>query len=31
VIKPDTSKGEIAGVSSSYVYADDDEFDYPPY
>lgn len=31
VIKADVSKAEIAGVASSYVYADDDEFGYPPY
>ncbi|MGM3305518.1 DUF5895 domain-containing protein [Anabaena sp. WFMT] len=31
VIKPEVSKVEMAGVSNSYVYADDDEFGYPPY
>jgi hypothetical protein len=31
VIKPDTSKAEMPGVTNSYVYADDDEFGYPPY
>jgi len=31
VIKPEASKVETSGVTSSYVYADDDEFSYPPY
>lgn len=31
VVKPETSKAEMAGISNSYVYADDDELDYPPY
>ena len=31
VIKPEVSKVEMAGVTNSYVYADDDEFGYPPY
>jgi hypothetical protein len=31
VIKPEISKAEMAGVTSSYVYADDDDFAYPPY
>ncbi len=30
-IKPETPKMEMAGVSSSYVYADEDDFGYPPY
>ncbi|KHG41796.1 MULTISPECIES: DUF5895 domain-containing protein [Aphanizomenon] len=31
VIKPEASKVETSGVTNSYVYADDDEFSYPPY
>ncbi len=31
VIKPEASKVETSGVTNSYVYADDDEFGYPPY
>jgi hypothetical protein len=31
VMKPDVSKAEISGVTSSYIYADDDDFAYPPY
>jgi hypothetical protein len=31
VVKPESSKAEMAGISNSYVYADDDELDYPPY
>jgi hypothetical protein len=31
VTKPDISKVEISGVTNSYVYADDDDFAYPPY
>jgi hypothetical protein len=31
VIKPEVSKVETPGVTNSYVYADDDEFGYPPY
>lgn len=31
VTKPDISKLEISGVTNSYVYADDDDFAYPPY
>ncbi|MDD1419635.1 DUF5895 domain-containing protein [Dolichospermum sp. ST_sed1] len=31
VIKPEASKVEAPGVTNSYVYADDDEFGYPPY
>ncbi|MTJ17090.1 MULTISPECIES: DUF5895 domain-containing protein [unclassified Dolichospermum] len=31
VIKPEAPKVETSGVTSSYVYADDDEFSYPPY
>ncbi|PNJ91844.1 hypothetical protein CEP14_13030 [Cylindrospermopsis raciborskii C04] len=30
-IKPEISKGEVPGVTSSYVYADDEDFAYPPY
>jgi hypothetical protein len=30
-IKPEASKAETSGVTNSYVYADDDEFGYPPY
>lgn len=30
-IKVETPKMEMAGVSSSYVYADEDDFGYPPY
>lgn len=30
-IKIETPKMELAGVSSSYVYADEDDFGYPPY
>jgi len=30
-IKLETTSGEAAGVSSSYVYADEDDFGYPPY
>lgn len=30
-VKPETPKMEMAGVSSSYVYADEDDFGYPPY
>jgi hypothetical protein len=29
--KPETAKTAMAGVSSSYVYADEDDFAYPPY
>ncbi|MFM6000055.1 MAG: DUF5895 domain-containing protein [Dolichospermum sp.] len=31
LVKPENSKAEMAGISNSYVYADDDELDYPPY
>jgi hypothetical protein len=31
VVKPEAPKMEMAGVSSSYVYADEDDFGYPPY
>jgi hypothetical protein len=31
VIKPEASKVETSGATNSYVYADDDEFGYPPY
>jgi hypothetical protein len=31
VIKPEASKVETPGVTNSYVYADEDEFGYPPY
>jgi hypothetical protein len=30
-VKPEAPKMEMAGVSSSYVYADEDDFGYPPY
>ncbi|BAZ83029.1 MAG: DUF5895 domain-containing protein [Sphaerospermopsis kisseleviana] len=30
-MKPDVSKAEISGVTNSYIYADDDDFAYPPY
>jgi hypothetical protein len=30
-IKTDATKMEMAGVSSSYIYADEDDFGYPPY
>lgn len=30
-IKPDISKAEMSGLTNSYVYADDDDFAYPPY
>ncbi|MBD2137317.1 hypothetical protein H6F32_06900 [Anabaena sp. FACHB-1237] len=29
--KPDISKAEMSGLTNSYVYADDDDFAYPPY
>ena len=31
VIKPEASKVETPGATNSYVYADEDEFGYPPY
>jgi len=31
VIKAEIAKVELAGVTNSYVYADEDEFAYPPY
>jgi Family of unknown function (DUF5895) len=31
VVKPEVPKMEMAGVSSSYVYADEDDLGYPPY
>jgi hypothetical protein len=31
VIKPEVSKVETPGITNSYVYADEDEFGYPPY
>jgi len=30
-IKVDPIKGEISGITSSYTYADEDDFNYPPY
>jgi hypothetical protein len=31
VIKAEPAKVEMAGVTNSYIYADDDDFGYPPY